>query len=226
MDQIDRWPGGGDFYPEDYYEIEPYTILETIDKGKINIFTPTDEPFGTFWPENAVRFHWSQSDFVKIATSLNQFAGKDNISEWNLLIVSFIAECGEDSGGFSTGHFIVFRPTWKIGQLYYQAREIYINPLVSIVRWGDERNYPRPILGWEHISLDEFNYSADEALAIAEENGGNTFRYETKNACQIDVIGRDNEWIILYSAINGMKYNEYRIDPFTGTVKYFEEFEK
>lgn len=219
LDQVDQSINGGDFYPEDYYSINPNTIISAIDQRLPNTFSPMAESPDSFWSAYDSSIQWHQSDFVKTATALNHIAGKDRITDWGFHTVFFTVPCKDYRDGFSHGYFALFRPTWIKGQLYYEAREMVISPSSSIVRWGDGRIYPRPIFGWNKIKLDKFNITADEALRIAEANGGKEIRLNEGNNCQISVIGNDNEWTVLYSMLA-----TYRIDASTGKIVEMNDY--
>jgi hypothetical protein len=224
MDQIDRWPDGGDFNPEDYYQINPNTIVSSLDQGLLNVFTPkvVDDPekfWEENWQENYDSFQWHQEDFLKIAVAINQFAANDNFTDWGISTASFTIRCENYQQGFSDLHLIIFKPIWNNGQLYYEAREIWIVPDYKIIRWGDGRIYPRPIFGWNKVNLDDFQITAEQALSIAEQNGGKQLRLTEDNNCIISVIGDTDKWIVLYSPIA-----EYEIDSLTGEVLNYHEY--
>jgi len=220
LDQVDTDPNGGDFYPEDYYKIDTDTIISSLNNGRIDVFTQTKKIPDKFWPDEVEYFQWHQSDFIKIAATLNQFAGKDNMNGWGIYSVAFDSVCENKGDGFSTGYFVLFRPIWIHNELHYQAREIFIDPLVSIVRWGHGKNYPRPLLGWDNIEIDKFKITAEQAFMIAEENGGKQARLDKGNNCNIAVIGRDDYWLVLYSEFVA----EYHIDAYTGKVTYSHKY--
>src|SRR5688500_9774550 len=97
LEGVDSEPNGGDFHPEKYYKIDTNTIIRSLDQGRADVFTFTKVTPEQFWPENVAYFQWDQSDFSKIAAALNQFAGGDNISDWNILKATFNSVCEANS---------------------------------------------------------------------------------------------------------------------------------
>jgi len=57
----------------------------------------------------------------------------------------------------------------------------------KLVEWGGETNLPHPIFGQKGFDLSKFKISADDALRIAEENGGAKFRSDYNNECNIQL---------------------------------------
>jgi hypothetical protein len=152
---------------------------------------------------------------LKIAATLNKFAGKDDMSDWNIRKVWFDTVCEDNVKGFSTGYLSLYRPIWVSNELHYEAREIFIDPLINTVRWGDGEVYPRSLFGWSKIELDKFKITAEEALRIADENGGKQKRLDKGNKCNISVMWKTDKWLVSYG-----EFTEYYIDAFTGKVTY------
>jgi hypothetical protein len=211
-EEVDKDPSSGDFDPEDYYSIDPDTIIPSLDNGVINVFSPAKEP-DDYWPDNASYSQWQQSHFVKVASALNKFAGKDNIDDWKIVEASFISVCEAKGNGFLTGYFILYRPIWVRRQLHYEARAIFVDPMISVVSWGDGRTYHRPILGWNDIPLDKFAITAEKALMIAEEHGGKQIRAGKGNQCNILVTAGSDYWLVTYSS-----FTKYSVDAYTGEI--------
>lgn len=195
-------------YPQDHYTIDPNTIIPSLDNGTINVFSPAPE-VGDFLPDNTAYFQWHQSDFIKIASALNRFAGKDNIDDWKIVFVYLISECEDKGNGFSSGTFFLYRTTWIQGQPQYEVREISIHPRASIVAWGSG-TYASPMHG--SIPLDKFKITAEQALMIAEEHGGRQIRANKKYRCSVSVMGEARHWRVMYDSA------EYLIDAYTGEI--------
>jgi len=92
------------------------------------------------------------------------------------------------------------------------------------VRWGDTTFSDAILPGWGNVNLNDFKLTADDALLIAERNGGSKARQEVDDACMISVNLNN------YSPVNGYTNNTWmvdywmtdfyvRIDPFSGKFR-------
>jgi len=67
----ERIPGYLSSYPEiGYFKINPYTILEELERGKNNVFTPLLEDPNSVASLTDTTFLWTQADFLRIASEL------------------------------------------------------------------------------------------------------------------------------------------------------------
>jgi len=227
-DQIQQYPttisafsNTGDFM------IDPETILESLDHGETNVFMPaiaTPEVYSP--PDRHLIYSWSQSDYWKIANALHQHIWKEALEDWKLYRMFFYTDCADELNGFAIGDFVVFKAVIDQWKVRYAAHEIVIHPLVNSVSWGGNGNFPRPLLGWKSIDLGRLKVTADDALRIAEENGGRTVRWGVGNECRIDILLRsdvDNGWSVDYSNNSGLPIFEMHIDPYTGEYKILDE---
>ncbi|MGA7194273.1 MAG: hypothetical protein WBW94_11645 [Anaerolineales bacterium] len=199
------------------YEINPETILESLNRGETNVFMPE-----LATPEAPIyegSLAWHQSDYLKIAGALDQFVWKDNLKDWSLYGVDFYADCQNNPNGFTLGDFIFFKSVFYDGEITYTAREIQITPQYRDVAWGGGTAFPRPILGWDSVNLSNFKFNADDALLIAEENGGKEARVSVQNMCRVIVgISGYTGWEVYYDGNNGSPSFLFKIqiDPYTG----------
>src|SRR5512142_1544424 len=60
-----------------YYKIDPKTILPTLDSGNINVFIPFYGNPDDIEEVPGMPVHWSQADFLKIASTMGQFTWDD-----------------------------------------------------------------------------------------------------------------------------------------------------
>ncbi|MCE9646907.1 MAG: hypothetical protein K8S20_12980 [Chloroflexi bacterium] len=77
--------------------------------------------------------------------------------------------------------------------------------------------FPRPILGWNQIDLRKLTVKYEDALKLAEDNGGKDVRLHFNNQCQISLILRDN-WDVTYWSKDRPVF-EIQIDSHDGDVK-------
>jgi len=80
------------------------------------------------------------------------------------------------------------------------------------------------------IRWDDIKIPAEQALLIADENGGSVVRQALNAQCRI-VIGlkagiQGNDWRIRYEPINQPSVFEIAVDERTGKYRILREFEK
>lgn len=221
-DQVKLYPGGPSSYLKTGdYEINPSTILADLDRGETNLFTPI-----LATPESPVAgtsgsFTWRQIDFLKVANALDQFVWKEPIENWNLYSMQFKRECQNNPEGFDSAEFTFYRTIEVNGNQVYTAHGIGIYPLFDMVSWGGDTNFPHPLIfGWESIDLKKVNITADDALQIAEQSGGQNARSKANNVCRIFLTFSTNSWYVLYySGDTASSLFSVRIDAGTGKYK-------
>ena len=207
------------------YEIDPKTILMSLEKGEQEIFNPIIATPEVYTPLVAGSFLWTQSDYLKIASALGQIKWKEDLNDWYLFGMYFEKECGDNPKGFDSGSIIYFK-AYNNGEitdyLHYQTETIAIYPLFKNVVLGGDY-IPRPLFGWTSISLNSLKVTADNALQIAEENGGREARLKVKNVCNIAIFtspnlyGKNN-WEVRYSPASFDIY----IDSYSGKYKVID----
>jgi len=73
------------------------------------------------------------------------------------------------------------------------------------------------------VHPDKFKVNAEDAVQIAEENGGREFRKAVSNSCSIVVALNpnpvDNGWLVAYFSNNGAVNYIININPYTGSYK-------
>jgi hypothetical protein len=226
-EQINHYPTGtsalsntGDFV------IDSNTILDSLDRAETQVFKPaiaTPEVYTS--PDRDIIYSWSQSDYWKIAGALHQYVWNEPIEDWQLYRMYYYTDCADELSGFAIGDFVVFKGVVDQWKIRYAAHEIVILPLVNSASWGENSNFARPLLGWKSIDLGTLKVTADDALRIAEENGGRTARLGVGNECRIHLLLRsdvDNGWSVKYANNNELPIFEMHIDPYTGEYKIID----
>lgn len=199
------------------YEIDPNTILADLDRGEANLFSPMlatpDGPTSL----SSGSFPWHQKDYLKIANALHQFVWKEPTNKWNLYSLQFNRECQNGLSGFDSAE-LTFYTTIKVnGEQVYAARGMGIYPLYKMVSWGGNTNFPRQfIFGWESIDLKKLYVTADHALRIAEQSGGQNARSTVNNNCGVYVTISHGYWYVLYSGEAFSRLFYVRINAGTG----------
>lgn len=219
-DQVVRYPMYvTDFRDTGSYKINPETILEALHHGEINVFTP--ESATPEAPISDKPILWNQSDYQEIASALHQVVWKESLDGWSVYGMVFKTSCQENPSGFTYGDITYFKSIFMDGRILYSAREIEIAPLYSDVTWGGGTNYPHPILGWKSVDLIKIKVNAEDALRIAEENGGKAARESVENQCRISIgLSGGSGWKVAYAGNSSSPLYLYKIeiDPYTGQI--------
>lgn len=216
-DQVIRFPTGlGDYNDIRHYSFEPEMIFSALAQGQEEIFKPSP----THLENNLFSsgsFPWRQQDYLKVAGALNQVVAKDTLDDWDMYLMSFDRDCADNPTGFDYAKIVYF----KTDRNQYTAREVDVYPLAKEADWGGDTHFPRPFLfGWKSIDLEQLNITAEDALQIADSNGGRAARLAAKNKCYILVIlspNTDHEnWDVYYYGASAATLFELRIDPYSG----------
>lgn len=197
------------------YTIEPGKILESLARGEKGVFLPETAPELTLSsPSQPV--NWKQVDYFQIADALHEYVWGESLEDWNLYFLDFSLGCNEINNGLQYGQFTFFKIEKIGGRQTRITHNIEIDPKnKSVSAW--QTNYYPSLVTWKSIDLINTKISADEALQIAERDGGYSKRTAVNNSCNISVgISRDTAnysgWIVIYSPSIFID----KIDPITG----------
>ena len=206
----------------DYYKIDPESILDALNRGETNVLLPLQgDPFTTEELPD-INISWTQADYLQIANALSQFVWGEplDFKDWKIYDLHFRISC--QSTGFDYGEITYFKPYEVNWQRGYTTRYIEIDPYSGIVRWGDKESYPQPILfnKWNDFDLSASRITADDAVRIADENGGKEMRLREENKCYITMsvpashTNNNDRWSVDF--ISNHLFFEIYIDPYTG----------
>ncbi len=200
------------------YRIDPKTILEKLDQGGQEVFTPvlvTPVDYEKIYQQP---FQWMQADYLKIANALHLYIWKEPLEDWLLYDMSFYGDCRYNPVGFDLFKSIFIKYD---GARKYTAHEIDIYPLYAGVSVAEETNLEQPMFDLGSVNLNKLKVTVDDALRIAEENGGRNFRLAIKNQCNMSFrISSNNQvWYINYSNQDSSSVFEMSIDPYTEKYK-------
>ena len=212
--------GAADFRHQSVYQINPETILESLDQGVSNVFRSQASDTQAQASGNPVL--WSQSDYLKVAGVLNQLVWEKPLKEWNLYSMDFVAPCQDQPEGFSLGSFYYFKTTFhRNGRIRYTTQELSISSGSGEASWSAGANFPHPLFGWKKIRANRLAVTAQSALRTAEENGGREARALVENKCKIHVgLTAGANWqVFIYQDVTGAPLFRLEIDPSTGSVE-------
>lgn len=206
--------------------IENYNKTGTY-KIDANIILKSTNHNQVFFPPDAItlnhlitkdKLKWKQAEYLKVTSAFFEFVWKESLDEdWSINRMIFNTSCKENPADFESATFIFYQQIFQQRELRYKARAIEILPLDGKISWGGDNIFYRPVFGANVIDLDKLKISADEALDIAEENGGKAMRQSAQNDCNLYlVLGRD--WLVVYDRNDGLSTLKIDIDPYTGRV--------
>lgn len=188
-----RSPAHFSVYPDSgYYDIDPETILGALERGETNVFTPVsseewdrDEPYYE-------SIAWTQSDYLKAANALSLETWNEplDLESWKVIDIDLQASCKDNPRGFHTFSITYYKTLGvKNWERQYTTRHIEMFPWMGLVRWGNGAVFSAPmLLGWDGADLSKFKITADDALQIAEENGGLEARHKVNNDCMLYLV--------------------------------------
>jgi hypothetical protein len=211
----------GSYSETGYFKIDPATILGSLDSGDTDVFIPLLEDPDLIAPLSDVSISWTQSDFMDIARALGQLVWNDpmHLMDWNIYYLFFERTCEDNPVGLSFATITYYKEIEVNGRRMYTTRLIEIHPIYAWVRWGSGATYPQPFLRrWNSVDLSEAKITADNALRIAEDNGGKEVRLQAENKCAILISSPQNDdnqnWYLSY--IVAPNPVDYVIDLATG----------
>jgi len=213
---------------EQYYDIDPTTILADIKNGKTDIFpvSPEDEipphlPSGSF--------NWSSADYFEIAKAHHLFlTGEDASGEWKLFAPGHfeIDQCNDNMQGFDSATIIFYKREPEAFPVTYieirPLRELIGSSSITYSRMPDdniiERIWYSPDTSFKEALSVGGAINAEKALQIAEEAGGAELRQRFSNNCHIHITYSTDDWLVRYYQ-SGTKLLTVDIDAQDGTYK-------
>jgi hypothetical protein len=207
---------------EEYYAINPDTILNRISQGNIkDIFTPLPtEPSD----EKKQVVHWNSDEYFRLIWTFTNQVGNESQDKWNIKQVLFDYTCADTGKGFERGRLRLFKVGVTDGKESRTVLDVDLMPVRQIIRRG-EGIYSPVIENWKFIDLKEIKVSAEQAIEIAERNGGSKARAKVADKCfvNIDLLAGGsgyNGWTVSYQAFNERSsletIFEIRINPQDG----------
>lgn len=169
--------------------IDPAKVLDDIHQGKKLVLQIQPEPN----PDNPpfiTPIRWSQNDFLEVAQAYGKVIWQDDLNLWHLYKLSLYKRCDSSDGKFTDAEFLFYHEVTKGKEDIYSVRAIDLSPEYGQLRWGGDTYYSRPrYFGWTEIDRQNIaKISGEDALALADQRGGNEFRKSVNNLCTISVL--------------------------------------
>ncbi len=187
-------PQDESFQSTTIYLIDPGTILQSLHDGHTDVFTPatpdTEPSISSKLPSNS--FIWKQEDYLSIANAVHEYKWKESLEKWQLYSMRFtIDRCYSVEEGIDLAELTYYQ---RQGNRYI-VHGMRINPLMRKVTTGDSQ-YPYR-KEWTPIDINTLAVKTpDEALKLAESNGGRDARGELDgNGCSIDLYLKPDAFV-------------------------------
>lgn len=202
-----------------YYKIDPQTILTSLENEDMNVFEPLVTDPNKIEKLTDISVAWTQADYLRIFSAFSKLVWDDSMDPkvWGIYYVNFVGRCFDEACNLHNALIVYF----KISANSYTTRIMEVQPSFGLVRWGDETNYPL-VRRWESVQLTEARITAEDALKIAEKNGGREIRLKAPNkyTVTVDSWGSDNKiWQVQY-LFDDPPFYQFLIDFDTGRYKY------
>jgi hypothetical protein len=205
----------------DLYTIDWDTILQDLKAGKTDVFVLQED-----YPD--IRYgepvEWSSEDYFFIAKVFHEWTSGETLDNWQLNGLLFSWDCEIFDKGPQNA-YIRYIKVEKVRERKSRfLSEVRINPRDKDFFGGQTEHYPRKNR-WKVIDTTKA-ITVDEALNIAERNGGSQFRESLNHECNITVsyfpdssLSYDGWDVHYFDDIWGDKGYTIHIDPMTGEVE-------
>ncbi len=210
------------FYKKDeYYEFDAQTILQDAVEGKpVHLTLVPGE--SEVLPSGSPVVMWNQAEYLQVANAVFLSIWGETPVNWKLDKIMSQTNCAGVGSGFQRMAFTFFKVEKnEEADLYvHTEREIFIVPEKNLIWIYDRENSPvTPLMVWD-VGLDEDTIiPAEEAIRIAEGNGGLSTRTGI-DSCTISAIvnkdANDDNWLISYFSDHNFLMME--IDEMTGQI--------
>ena len=204
---------------EEYYAINPDTILDKLTQGNTDVFTPLESTPEATSITTSKPVQWSQTDYVRIEMALQKLVWGKPLEDWNFEKALFRLDCAEASSGPQRAYFTYFKIVQSSERESLIERELWIEPYKNSASWHEVVYSPNV---WDQQSIDSSRIiiPVEEALKIAEQNGGFEARSAVKDDCVIYLLlapgSKYGDWQVWYSEGKITFLFEINIDSFTG----------
>jgi len=205
---------------DQYYTIEPTSLMEALKHGEM-AFTPVNQRPELIPFDQQVTVNWSQADYFYIANALYEGAVGKTLLGWQLGGANFSLTCSQIQNGFQNGRFHFFSVI-KVGDEDSRLeRFIDIDPRYNFVNASESKYFPN-LADSKSIDMAELKISAEQALQIAESNGGQAARQSVENDCNIALFLSPNfmkttGWKVMYYQTGNTLF-DIQIDSYTGKI--------
>ncbi len=204
------------------YRFEPDKVLILFEADDSTVFTLQSSELDPKLMNDHSAVEWNQNDYAVIAEAVYKEAWGELEDGFYLRVIGFSLDCSEVLKGIQRAHFGYAKYIQKEGKIIRIDREITIKPQSSLVNVFEMKSTPSGF-GRYFIDIENLKITADEALTISENYGGNRVRIEMADNCQISETLSPNAlfpgWRVEYSNSSDPYIISFEIDPQTGKAK-------
>lgn len=203
------------------FEFNPETVFDDLENGEDDVFMPAAEEVPERKPRN---IHWYQEDYLNLVNVLADMYLPDIFWDTHPVSMNTSFLCDEIDQFDYDMHFDYYRYFGEDGN-DMEHYLFHISPEKgSIWIYNESRtgNTLKPI----QFDFKKTRVTFEDALEIAEENGGQEFREERENECGLAIdLDPDNEtelyWEVEYHGPKAFSIGDYYrvyVDAVTGEV--------
>jgi hypothetical protein len=206
----------------EWYTIHSDTILQDLLTGNPGVFILKEDDSYTSIGEPV---EWNVEDYEFIAEVFHELTSGESLDNWQLSGVMFSWDCEHFDKGPQEA-LLRYIKIEKIRETESRfLSHVFIEPRRNELSGGIIEFYPR-VLRWE-VADPAKTIGVEEALHIAESNGGSEFRGAVDNHCEITAsyypkdfldLGYDG-WVVDYDNSSPGMEDTYYINPKTGEVE-------
>lgn len=211
---------------EEVYRFNPQTIL-TSNASNENIFVQI--PFPEEFPEpSPTAIFWQQKEYLQVTDVFMEYILHDTRTTWRVSRISSARWCS-DPPSLSRLTITMQKKVLQLEENHRMEALVNIMPQIGIIKLL-KQEYAPDEGGDRTINWNDIVIPAEQALLIAEQNGGAVVRQALGNQCRITIsltAGiQKNDWWIYYEPLNKPSVFEIAIDEKTGKYRILREFGK
>jgi len=203
MDPIDNRP------LLEYYQINPFTILADIENGREDVYRLLEDRAAS--PEHpSGSFPWTSAEYLTIAKAHHLYlTGEPAEGEWKIFEPGDfeIDQCRDEMKGFDRATIIFYQRE----EASFPVTYIEVEPLNEMIASANteyareyhesplHRFFDDPDAHFREAKVIQGDVSAEDALQIAENAGGEEMRQKLSNdGCRIRIVFFVDKWVVWY----------------------------
>lgn len=205
---------------------QKYVFNPNIKNNLEILFTPKDIDTEEFTPVKVTSL-WQQEQYLNLLYAFLESQFEDDGLEWKINSIVFDTKCLTMDSGFNHAMFRVSKQIKEEGVDVRQVIDININIIDNTI-FSHQKKYKPRYLTWKNIPLEDYQFSAEDIVTIADQYGGEISRNKINNECSIEIwqipdSPKYNGWSISYwyqnpaTGIDELVF-EKNIDPKTGEI--------
>jgi len=205
---------------EGVYAIDSQTLLQDLRSNNTNVFEYLPNGNLITSPETDLPpVHWTEADYLFIADHFNQYVSNDSLENWEYYSIAYGMDCDDFTYCPQWATFRIVKYIFSNDNKVRLERHLYIYPDEKRIGWA-ETGY-ESVFSHSSFKREQVKVSLEEALKIAEKQGGKNFRLSENNECKIfsDIVitgNRDGNWQVQYKSTD----NQFVIDINKETGEY------